>query len=139
MSIRAMYTFTDEAESHNVYKHHDGYPVGGVAAIREAIPFAWEVPRFEADEFAAAFVAANKGREGGEVRLMRSGVWKKVAPGDIEYRYVVSFKDGLHVEIYAVDYRTPATRTTKLQEPMWSQRCLYAGPLDQAEPCNIDY
>jgi hypothetical protein len=60
MSTRAMYTFRDETGEYHVYKHSDGYPTGAAQWIEAALPFAWTFPRFEADEFAAAFVAANK-------------------------------------------------------------------------------
>ena len=60
MSTRASYTFTDERGTHHVYKHHDGYLEGAYEAITKALDCAWPLPRFEADEFAAAFVAANK-------------------------------------------------------------------------------
>lgn len=67
MSTRAVYTFIgcaefDRGERHHVYKHCDGYPSGAADAIAAAIPLAWPLPRFEADEFAAAFVAGNKER-----------------------------------------------------------------------------
>jgi hypothetical protein len=42
------------------YKHSDGYPDGAVCWITKALEHAWPLPRFAADEFAAAFVAANK-------------------------------------------------------------------------------
>ena len=66
MSTRAMYTFIepdhkDAKRGFHVYKHHDGYPSGAAQAIEAALPFAWQLGRFEADEFAAAFVAGNKG------------------------------------------------------------------------------
>jgi hypothetical protein len=64
MSTRACYRFIDRpgdgAEIVTVYKHSDGYPEGAVCWITRAIDFAWPLPRFEADEFAAAFIAANK-------------------------------------------------------------------------------
>ncbi len=61
MSTRALYTFRDRDNAWNVYKHHDGYPTGAASILRDAIDyFAWELPRFEADEFAAAFCAAGK-------------------------------------------------------------------------------
>jgi hypothetical protein len=60
MSTRACYTFIDETEEVHVYKHSDGYPTGAAEFIIAALEFAWPLPRFEADEFAAAFVAANK-------------------------------------------------------------------------------
>jgi hypothetical protein len=64
MGTRACYRFIDRpgegAEVITIYKHSDGYPEGAVCWITKALDFAWPLPRFEADEFAAAFVAANK-------------------------------------------------------------------------------
>jgi hypothetical protein len=62
MSTRAMYTFrsADGSEEHHVYVHSDGYPTGAAEKIVAALEYAWPLPRYEADEFAAAFVAANK-------------------------------------------------------------------------------
>ena len=64
MSTRACYRFIDpdttDPEVVTVYKHSDGYPDGAVCWITKALEHAWPLPRFEADEFAAAFVAANK-------------------------------------------------------------------------------
>lgn len=61
MSTRAVYTFFgDQGEAHHVYKHSDGYPSGAAQWITAALNFAWKLPRYESDEFAAAFVAANK-------------------------------------------------------------------------------
>jgi hypothetical protein len=66
MSTRACYRFlplngpNDWPGVVTVYKHSDGYPSGAAKAIEAALPFAWPLPRFEADEFAAAFVRGNK-------------------------------------------------------------------------------
>ncbi len=66
MSTRACYRFIPENGPNDwlgvvtVYKHHDGYPSGAALAIEKALDYAWKLPRFEADEFAAAFVAGNK-------------------------------------------------------------------------------
>lgn len=68
MSTRGLYTFKDEYHSITVYVHFDNYPTGAVQKIEDALKYAWKLPRFEADEFAAAFVAANK-TGGGDVRL----------------------------------------------------------------------
>ena len=70
MGTRAIYIFEDEHEEVHVYKHYDNYPLGAVDFIENAKEYAWELPRFEADEFAAAFVAANKNPKGGECRLI---------------------------------------------------------------------
>ena len=90
MSTRAMYSFIDDGgkECYHVYKHHDGYPVGALGFIKDTLERAWALPRYEADEFAAAFVVATKSMAGG-TRLMESGPWKKVAACDIAYRYEV--------------------------------------------------
>tara|TARA_R100001480_G_scaffold31376_2_gene42714 strand:- start:58 stop:501 length:444 start_codon:yes stop_codon:yes gene_type:complete len=72
MGTRAIYIFEDEHEEAYVYKHYDNYPQGAVDFIEKAKEFAWELPRFEADEFAASFVAANKDRRGGGVRLVNA-------------------------------------------------------------------
>jgi hypothetical protein len=66
MSTRACYRFIPEHGPNDfpgvvtVYKHQDGYPSGAAKAIEAALPYAWPLPRFEADEFAAAFVRGNK-------------------------------------------------------------------------------
>ena len=62
MSTRAIFSFYDKhsPKGIHVYKHSDGYPSGAFDAIGNAFPFAWPLPRFEADEFAAAFVCGNK-------------------------------------------------------------------------------
>jgi hypothetical protein len=60
MSTRGFYTFKDRNGTFNVYRHSDNYPTGAAEALRNALWFAFPLPRFEADEFAAAFVAANK-------------------------------------------------------------------------------
>lgn len=62
MSTRALYTFRDsDGSEFHVYKHHDGYPTGAAEALTNALEFAWRFPRYEADDFAAAFIAGNKG------------------------------------------------------------------------------
>ena len=69
MGTRAIYKFRDGDGGCFVYKR-DNYPQGAVHFIEAAKGFAWKLPRFEADEFASAFVAANKNKRGGEVRLV---------------------------------------------------------------------
>ena len=132
MSTRACYTFCDPNGSrYHVYKHHDGYPYhgqrsaidgvlsecGGLVWIENAKPFAWELPRFEADDYAAAFVAANKPIDGGGVRLIRTPEpWE--FSSDSEYWYKVSVSSGgpfpqvtdVYVEVYHVDWWQPYDR-----------------------------
>lgn len=106
MGTRAIYIFEDEHEEVHVYKHYDNYPQGAVDFIENAKEFAWGLPRFEADEFAAAFVAANKNRKGGEVRLVNARFKDRdemlEANHWCDYHYVISKHNSqdLWVEIY---------------------------------------
>jgi len=94
MGTRAIYIFEDEHEEVHVYKHYDNYPEGAVDFIENAKEFAWELPRFEADEFAASFVAANKDRRGGGVRLVNARFKDRdemlEANDWCDYHYVIS-------------------------------------------------
>lgn len=103
MSTRCVVTFKDSKQDggaeHSVYKHTDGYPDGehGIKAlINLAQMHAWPLPRFEADEYAAAFVKVAK--EGaGDVRLSSGPAHH----GDLAYSYVVTQgKDRkLHIKV----------------------------------------
>lgn len=62
MSTRSVFTFRDADSAFHVYMHSDGYPSGAAKALSYAIGFAWSLPRYEADDFAAGFVAGNKAR-----------------------------------------------------------------------------
>lgn len=84
MSTRAVYTFKGFGEEYHVYKHYDGYPSGAARWIGNALAFAWDPPRYEPDEFAAAFVAGNK-TGGGDVRLMSS----RRQACDVEFGYTI--------------------------------------------------
>lgn len=133
MSTRAMYTFKDEQDTVHVYKHHDGYPEGGLSWIANARNYAWPLPRFEADDFAAGFVAANKKRfdpkdeypnSGDSVRLCGPRIqepWEMA--GDAEYHYVVTFDGELQVEIHTVNWWDADKRSSEL---------IYKGPLAKA-------
>ena len=104
MSTRALYHFQDYNEQYQftIYVHHDGYPSGALEKIKNALSCAWKLPRFEADEFGCAFIAANKARDGGSIRLV---------PHDVidmdmgqEYEYYITAKNGkLWVEFEAHD------------------------------------
>ena len=60
MSTRGVYSFKDEYGTYHVYRHSDNYPTGAAIALKNALVLAWQLPRYEADEMAAGFVAANK-------------------------------------------------------------------------------
>jgi len=99
MSTRAVYTFIDKENTFHVYKHCDGYPSGAIYSIQNALKLAWELPRFEADEFAASFIAANKTRSG-NVYLTKH--YKN--HGDLDYRYEISYKNGeIYISIFDVE------------------------------------
>ena len=102
MGTRAVYSFSDDRETHHVYKHWDGYPQNALQYISFAKDRAWKLPRFEADEFAASFIAANKSGEG-DLRLTTH----YNRHGDLDYRYEVRCRSNdkdLHVIIYDVGY-----------------------------------
>lgn len=92
MATRALYTFlpTNNVEMpFHVYIHHDGNPRCAVPKIAAALKIAWMLPRYEHDEFAAAFIAANKDGPGHVRLLPAADKWERVAPADIEYRYEI--------------------------------------------------
>jgi len=122
MGTRAIYTFIDEDDHHSVYKHWDGYPRWACQFIAKALPLAWPLPRFEADEFASAFVAANK-KEAGDVRLT-SGPENH---GDLEYAYEIRCQGAhLRIRICAVSYAGPGRHRAEY-------RCLFDGTLEDAQ------
>jgi len=67
MSTRATITVADQNDSYDLYQHHDGYPDGPHGLVRHismARRVAWDLPRFEAADFAAAIIAVLKDRGG---------------------------------------------------------------------------
>jgi len=117
MSTRGLYTFIDNDGQYHVYVHSDNYPDGehgGVNKINRTLAKAWPLPRFEADEFATAFIATVKDGPGG-VRLTLGETWQKAAPADIEYHYVVSMKgSALYVEVYSTNcWEKPTQKLVK--------------------------
>ena len=117
MSPRAIYTFKGFGESHHVFKHRDGYLSGAAVALENAIQLAWGAPRYEPNEFAAAFVSGNKQGPGG-VRLARS----QTAFRDVEYAYVVEpdkkLPNLLKVTAYSVDFWDKPKRTKIWSGPL---------------------
>lgn len=103
MSTRAIYTFKGFGETHHVFKHHDGYLSGAADALNNALAYAWDMPRYEPDEFAAAFVAGNKQSPGG-VRLAKT----QTAFCDVEFAYVIEpdkkIPNLLKVTAYSADF-----------------------------------
>lgn len=126
MSTRAMYTFKDKHDTIHVYKHCDGYPEGGLSWIVNTQKLAWNLPRFEASDFAAAFVGANKAGSG-NVRLCGTDIqdpWQMSA--DSQYHYTVTCNKGaLHVQIDEVNWRDTPEKPPQAET-------LFAGTLDAA-------
>lgn len=99
MSTRALYTFIDGSSTFHVYKHYDGYPNGAIEFIKAAIEYAWEFPRFEAGDFGAAFVKANKDNGGGVYLSLGKH-------GDLSYRYEIRYnqeKQQLEIKAFNED------------------------------------
>lgn len=111
MSTRAVVSISDPGgtgDTFHIYTHSDGYPEYQVVRIADAIPFAWPLPRFEAMDFAAAFVRGSK-EHGGGVYLTPD--WKR--HGDLEYRYEVSPRVGDAAVLEVIVYRVHGKRSSK--------------------------
>ena len=87
MGTRCVVTFKDEHQSFSVYQHWDGNPAVILEELGTTLKSgkAWPLPRFEASEFAAAFIAANKDGSGNV--YLTSG---PKAHSDLSYEYVVT-------------------------------------------------
>lgn len=111
MSTRATYEFRDKYGSYTVYVifdlgHHNGY-----SKINNAIPYAWPLPRWEADDFGAAFIAGNKEKGGGGVYCTENQMDKptekdydtlkcsQYGHDDTKFHYVITFQM-IYNEIY---------------------------------------
>lgn len=88
MGTRAVFTISDNSGSYHLYVHSDGHFSGACDYITDTLKMSWLLPRFEADEFAAAMIAANK-TGGGGLRITSS-------PNnhhDLDYTYVIEQAD----------------------------------------------
>jgi hypothetical protein len=94
MSTRAVITIKDSSESFHVYQHCDGYPAGIADTLQNAVGRAWALPRFEACEFAAALVAANKSGAG-NIYLSKGPRFH----GDLDYAYIVTVNSSKGLQI----------------------------------------
>lgn len=117
MGTRAVITFIDADNSrYSVYQHWDGDPGTVLKQIRQTSK-RWPWPRYEADEYAAAYIATHK-TDPGNIRISRG----PSAHGDIAYRYEVRFyntdklgrndlqvitKNGSNGKKIGTDYITP--------------------------------
>ena len=92
MGTKAAIKFADDNGAQAiVYTQYDGDPQGIQRKILRAIDegLVWDLPRYEADEFAAGFIAANKKYSGGlRVLSTMSDLW-------CDFVYVVNFNSDL--------------------------------------------
>ena len=104
MATRATLRVSDEDDRFDIYRHFDGYPDGQCGVIHDikaAMDLAWELPRFEARDFAAALVATMK-TGAGSVYLTREAS-RHI---DRAYHYDVTFAEqALQVEVHRTSYR----------------------------------
>lgn len=106
MSTRCNVIVEDRYDRIQLYRHSDGYPEGPhgvVETLKEAIPFAWSLPRFEASDFSAAIVRAWK-KYGGHIYIDGSTSPSKpwaLVHGDAEWVYIVKMEaEELRVHVY---------------------------------------
>ena len=118
MSTRAVVTIKDENDTFHIYTHSDGYPEYQVKRIADAVPFAWPFPRFQAMDFAAAFVRGSKEKGGGNIYFTTD--WK--AHGDLEYRYeITATAKALQITVFAVSGEVSEKRWTGTLAEMQSK------------------
>ncbi len=124
MSTRATITVADEHNSFDLYQHHDGYPDGPHGLVRHlaiARHLAWDLPRFEAADFAAAVIAVLKDR-GGSTYLTKDAD----AHGDRSFHY--------RVEPFRENYATRVMLT--ISRPSWGSGkqdvTVFAGEIQEA-------
>ena len=118
MSTRACYTFKDKHGAFSVYYHYDGYPANALQMINKAKESAWQFPRFEADEYAAAFCYVAKDGKAGGARLTEG----PHRHGDLSYRYDVYFKNNdLMVKIWQVDFKNEKLIDHSNMNELWSK------------------
>ncbi|MCA2999775.1 MAG: hypothetical protein ING75_14355 [Rhodocyclaceae bacterium] len=108
MSTCAEIQFKDAEETFAIHQHSDGYPEGEhgvIAAIEKSIPYAWRDGRFEAAEFACAYIRANKARQGGLYLLKDpTDLAKEVSA---LYLYVVTSNgESLTIDYFKEDFAT---------------------------------
>ena len=119
MGTRAIYTFEDNRDARHVFVHYDGYPTGAAAYLQQwqKAGTSWPLPRFEADEAAAGFIAAIKDGPG-NVRICST----RTEYADVEFGYTVTMADGMAmVTVAATDYWDD----TPMESVLWE------GPLSE--------
>jgi len=124
MSTRATITVADDENRFDIYQHHDGYPEGPHGLVRHialAQRLAWDLPRFEAADFAAAVIAVLKDR-GGSTYLTQNA--DTHADRDYHYR-IEPLREGVSTQVQ-LTIRQPSWRDV---EP---ERELFQGSIIEA-------
>ncbi len=131
MGTRAVITFKSMTESFAVYVHTDGVPENIIPALQSAKQYAWPLPRFEAEDFAAAFIAAHKPPCGGAIYCTTCAA----DHDNLAFHYVVT-ADGASLFVEAHDHYSgqpykihhltdplPSTMTPKMltKEIVWGE------------------
>jgi hypothetical protein len=89
MSTRSNIIVDDGKKRIQIYRHWDGHPENVIDDLMIALEYAWPLPRFEADDFAAAIIRAWKNKEGGNIYIDGSPEKWELIHGDVDYIYVV--------------------------------------------------
>lgn len=124
MSTRCIITLSSNSGICHVYKHEDGYLSGIQRLLAHALPFAWPLPRFEADDFAASIITADR-TDPSVPPTTRGGArpiphdWHPESIADIDYYYYLcpnpDYKHGLRahaansvlITAFSMEYGTP--------------------------------
>lgn len=130
MGTQAVYTFFDEKFEYHIYGNFDGYPTGAYDKLIKMIPFAWPLPRFEANDIAAAFIAGNK-QSGGNIFLTKH--WNE--HGYLNYRYEItkSNENATQYYIKAFEYGTTYKHkiNTKDKQNNENYKLIFEGTLEE--------
>lgn len=115
MSTRAVYTFKDDYHKFHVCGHCDGYPSGAAEKLMNMVKFAWPLPRFEAMDCSAAFIAGNK-IGGGEIYNTNG------KHGDLAFRYTITAADGSYIiEALQIGIEKPIFKGTLEKFVEWAK------------------
>ena len=97
MSTRAIINIFDKKDGFNIYIHGDGWVAIVTRGIELAFKYSWELPRFEAGDFATALIKVLKKRGWG-IYLITST--EQIA--DVDYFYQI-FEDEWNVKVKVTD------------------------------------
>ena len=89
MSTRSNIIVEDKHNRIQLYRHWDGYPSGVLPELEIALLYAWQLPRFEAQDFAAAIVRGWKQEGGGNIYIDGSPQGWELIHGDVEWVYLI--------------------------------------------------